>query len=153
MPLKDMATSTGAYVLVRQVSRYRNPDRTLICSRILRTLGGTIGISLGGAIYASELRRKLPTIPGYSPSASYQDTSNLAGLVHIQVNIPQFHPAMELLIAHPVVASSLKGSSFTCLYTKHFYHMVCRYLAITRADLTISQDRIYADCWRRFYLQ
>ncbi|EIW79090.1 MFS general substrate transporter [Coniophora puteana RWD-64-598 SS2] len=65
MPLKEMATTTGAYVLVR-------------------VLGGTVGISMGGAIYASELRRRLPGIAGYDPSTGYADTNNLAGLVQIQ---------------------------------------------------------------------
>ncbi|KAF7970050.1 hypothetical protein HWV62_25286 [Athelia sp. TMB] len=65
MPLKDMATSTSAYILVR-------------------ALGGTIGISIGGAIYASELQHKLPQISGYSPTGSYTDTSNLSGLIHIE---------------------------------------------------------------------
>ncbi|KAH7099984.1 MFS amino acid permease [Auriculariales sp. MPI-PUGE-AT-0066] len=40
MPLKDMATVTTTFHLVRQI-------------------GGTIGMSVGGAIYASELRRRL----------------------------------------------------------------------------------------------
>jgi len=45
MPLKDMATSTSTMA-------------------VLRFLGGTIGISMGQAIYESGLRARLPSIQG-----------------------------------------------------------------------------------------
>lgn len=51
-----------------------------------RTLGGTIGISIGGAIYASELRRRLPKIPGYGSIGDISDSGDLSGLVHILVS-------------------------------------------------------------------
>jgi len=47
MPLKDMATSTGAFVFIR-------------------TMGNTVGISLGQVIYTSMLKRKLNKISGLS---------------------------------------------------------------------------------------
>lgn len=47
MPLKDMATSTGAF-------------------GFLRTMGGTVGISIGQAIYSSVLKRKINRIPDLS---------------------------------------------------------------------------------------
>ncbi|KAH7929758.1 MFS general substrate transporter [Leucogyrophana mollusca] len=47
MPIKDMATSTGAFVF-------------------LRTLGGTVGITIGEAIISSVLQKKLKAIPGLS---------------------------------------------------------------------------------------
>ncbi|KAF8265941.1 major facilitator superfamily domain-containing protein [Lactarius quietus] len=47
MPLKDMATSTGAY-------------------GFLRTMGGTVGISIGQAIYTTVLKRKINRIPDLS---------------------------------------------------------------------------------------
>ncbi|KAI0709211.1 MFS amino acid permease [Earliella scabrosa] len=57
MPLKDMATSTAAFVLIR-------------------TLGGTVGISVGQAIISSELRARVAKIPNLtidtSPSALTQ---------------------------------------------------------------------------------
>ncbi|OJT06143.1 hypothetical protein TRAPUB_3078 [Trametes pubescens] len=57
MPLKDMATSTAAFILIR-------------------TLGGTIGISVGQAIISSELRKRVAQIPNLtidtSPSALTQ---------------------------------------------------------------------------------
>ncbi|KAN0140985.1 Major facilitator superfamily domain containing protein [Lactarius tabidus] len=47
MPLKDMATSTGAF-------------------GFLRTIGGTVGISIGQVIYSSVLKRKINKIPNLS---------------------------------------------------------------------------------------
>ncbi|KAI0273327.1 MFS general substrate transporter [Gloeopeniophorella convolvens] len=47
MPLKDMATSTGAF-------------------GFLRTMGGTVGISVGQAIYTSILKKKIKKIPDLS---------------------------------------------------------------------------------------
>ncbi|PIL23975.1 MFS general substrate transporter [Ganoderma sinense ZZ0214-1] len=76
MPLKDMATSTAAFVLIR-------------------TLGGTVGISVGQAIISSELRERIAKIPGLtidtSPSALTQlvrqipriaDTAERVALTH-----------------------------------------------------------------------
>ncbi|KAF8608521.1 MFS general substrate transporter [Ceratobasidium sp. AG-I] len=49
MPLKvsNMATATAAFTLIR-------------------TIGGTIAISIGGALYASEVKRRLASISGFS---------------------------------------------------------------------------------------
>ncbi len=66
MPVKEISTTTGAYVL-------------------LRTLGGTIGISIGDTIYASELRRRLPSIVGYNPGTGASVTNDIAGLSQIEV--------------------------------------------------------------------
>lgn len=64
MPMKEMQTATATLGLSRQ-------------------LGSTIGISIGGTIYASILRRMLSTIPGYSiPNSS--SSENVAGLTQIQ---------------------------------------------------------------------
>ncbi|KZT25859.1 MFS general substrate transporter [Neolentinus lepideus HHB14362 ss-1] len=49
MPVKDMAMSTATF-------------------NLLRTIGGTIGISIGDAIYATDLQRRLRSISGYHPS-------------------------------------------------------------------------------------
>lgn len=48
MPIADMATSTATYGFIR-------------------SLGGTTSISIGGAIYASELQRRLAGISNYVP--------------------------------------------------------------------------------------
>ncbi|KAF8306334.1 MFS general substrate transporter, partial [Clavulina sp. PMI_390] len=69
MPLKDMATTTGAFGFTR-------------------TLSGTIGISIGNAIYSSELRKRLPEIPGveaWIDGRSIQELSNnVKGLTQIE---------------------------------------------------------------------
>ncbi|PVF96646.1 MFS general substrate transporter [Serendipita vermifera] len=64
MPLRDMATTTSASIL-------------------LRFLGGTIGISIGDAIYESGLRHRLPRIQGYNPGGEGM-TNNIQGLKNIQ---------------------------------------------------------------------
>lgn len=47
MPLKEMASSTAVFFLLRQ-------------------LGGTIGISVGDTIFASEARKRLAKIPEFT---------------------------------------------------------------------------------------
>lgn len=70
MPIKDMATSTAAFGFTR-------------------TLSGTIGISIGNAIYSSELARRLPRIPGiqgFMAGRSVQQLANdVKGLTQIEV--------------------------------------------------------------------
>ncbi|KIK57685.1 hypothetical protein GYMLUDRAFT_203254 [Collybiopsis luxurians FD-317 M1] len=66
MPLKDMATSTGAYVFIR-------------------TLGGTIGIAIGQAVFSSTLVPRLATIPNLSIGTS---SSALSEAVTILKDIP-----------------------------------------------------------------
>jgi hypothetical protein len=62
MPLKDVATSTGTF-------------------GFLRTLGGTVGVSIGQAIYSSVLRKKIRLIPNstfeMSPSTLLQSVGTL----------------------------------------------------------------------------
>ncbi|KAG8773549.1 hypothetical protein FRC12_002470 [Ceratobasidium sp. 428] len=67
MPLKDMATATATFGLIR-------------------TLGGTLGISIGGAIYASEVKRRVASISGFSGSnlSQGQLETNVHGLKNIQ---------------------------------------------------------------------
>jgi hypothetical protein len=71
MPIKDMATTTGAFGFTR-------------------TLAGTIGISVGNAIYSSELAQRLPKIPGVSAFTSGRSVQELAndvkGLTKIEVS-------------------------------------------------------------------
>ena len=61
MPMKDMETSTAAFVLIR-------------------TLGGAIGISIGGTIFASELSRRLRQIPNYTPPSGDPVTGDVSSL-------------------------------------------------------------------------
>ncbi|EJD03251.1 MFS general substrate transporter [Fomitiporia mediterranea MF3/22] len=66
MPLKDMATSTAVFVL-------------------LRTLGGTVGISVGDTIFQSELPDRLAKIPGYNAaSMSASGFLDYTSISHIQ---------------------------------------------------------------------
>jgi len=64
MPIQDMPLTTTTFGL-------------------LRTLGGTIGISIGGAIYSSFLKQRLSKISGFTISDN-QLTDNVRGLEHIQ---------------------------------------------------------------------
>ncbi|BGO88825.1 hypothetical protein NBRC10512_002180 [Rhodotorula toruloides] len=65
MPVKDMATSTATLALMRSV-------------------GGTVGISVSGAIYASQLKKRLGGIQGYSGMESGAAVGAVQGLVDIQ---------------------------------------------------------------------
>jgi len=67
MPLSLMATSTAALGL-------------------MRTIGGTIGISIGDAIFTGELTQRLSKIQGYNPGSSGGTslTQNIQSLSHIQ---------------------------------------------------------------------
>ncbi|KAG8750552.1 hypothetical protein FRC11_010314, partial [Ceratobasidium sp. 423] len=67
MPIKDMATATAAFGLIR-------------------LLGGTIGISIGGAIYGSEVKRRLAKVPGFSAANFSQGElqTDIHQLKHIQ---------------------------------------------------------------------
>lgn len=68
MPLKDMATSTATFTLIR-------------------TLGGTIGISLGDTVFTTELTKRLAQVPGFSNSSSANSgasVTSFTGLTQIQ---------------------------------------------------------------------
>jgi hypothetical protein len=67
MPLDAMATSTATFGLVR-------------------TLGGTIGISIGDAILGSQLRKRLSRISGYSPSTGGGLTNDVRSLSRLEVS-------------------------------------------------------------------
>jgi len=58
MPLKDVPTATAAVGLVRLI-------------------GGTFAISIGGVIYQSELSKRLSAISGYIPSGDILDLVNI----------------------------------------------------------------------------
>ncbi|KAG2158308.1 MFS general substrate transporter, partial [Suillus bovinus] len=76
MPLKDMATSTGTFVF-------------------LRTLGGTIGITIGEAIISSVLQQKLLGIQGLtidtSPAALNDDIRLISSISNITVRDEVMH--------------------------------------------------------------
>jgi hypothetical protein len=66
MPIKDMATSTGTFGFIR-------------------TLGGTVGISIGQTIFSSFLRKKIARIPNLNFDTS---AAGLAESVRNLKNIP-----------------------------------------------------------------
>ncbi|KAI0748099.1 MFS amino acid permease [Daedaleopsis nitida] len=78
MPLKDMATTTAAFVLIR-------------------TLGGTVGISVGQAIISSELRKRVAKIPNLTIDTS---PSSLTQLVRQIPQIPDLGQRMALTQAY-----------------------------------------------------
>lgn len=60
----------------------------MLMSLIDSTLGGTIGISVGGAIYASEVKRRVASISGFAGTGLSQGElqTNVHALKNIQVS-------------------------------------------------------------------
>ncbi|GJJ12694.1 hypothetical protein Clacol_006938 [Clathrus columnatus] len=107
MPLKDMATSTAAMVLIR-------------------TLGGTIGISVGQAIWSSELVKRLPSISGFhadtSPGALAQSVPSLKNIQPASVRQQVIHAYAKSistiwLVDTPILFVGLVMSLFILKYT------------------------------------
>ncbi|KZT26422.1 MFS general substrate transporter [Neolentinus lepideus HHB14362 ss-1] len=106
MPLKDMATSTSTFMF-------------------LRTLGGTIGISIGEAIISSVLRRRIREIPGVnidtSPSALNDEVRHLGSITdptHRQAVIHAYTRAISTiwLVNTPILGAGL----FLVLFMRHY---------------------------------
>ncbi|OBZ75452.1 putative transporter C3H1.06c [Grifola frondosa] len=76
MPLRDMATSTASFVL-------------------LRTLGGTVGISIGQAILTSVLRKKIAEIPGLTIDTSAAALNDMVRQVKDIPNVTQRIAVMQ----------------------------------------------------------
>jgi hypothetical protein len=83
MPVKDMATSTGTFGFLRcaLLLALLNPSPDVA----FRTMGGTVGIAIGQALYTSMLRRKIDKIPGLggldtSAAALSESVRTLQGL-------------------------------------------------------------------------
>lgn len=81
MPLKDMATSTSTYGFIR-------------------TLGGTVGVSVGQAIYSTDLAQRLRRIPNLSSDVT---PSSLSQRVHSLNNIED--PAQRAQVLHAYTKS------------------------------------------------
>ncbi|KAM0792824.1 hypothetical protein ACM66B_002590 [Microbotryomycetes sp. NB124-2] len=103
MPIKDMATSTSTIGL-------------------LRSLGGTIGISIGGAVYTSELTRRLTKI-GYDVNEDML-TSQVAGLDKLEP--PEYRLAVQHAFTRSIntiwiIAAPILFVGFLlCLPMKHY---------------------------------
>ncbi|KAJ3814948.1 MFS general substrate transporter [Lentinula aff. lateritia] len=85
MPLKDMATSTGAFGFIR-------------------TLGGTVGISVGQVIFSSTLSPRLAKIPNISIDTS---SAALAESVTNLKNIPDATTRVAVIQAYSKSISSI----------------------------------------------
>jgi len=108
MPVKDMATATATLGLMRQI-------------------GGTVGISAGGAIYVNFLRKRLNKISGYDASSIPNSDliNNVGSLKNIQPPELQFQVIQAYtksissvwLICTPLVAVGLVSVLFMRGYT------------------------------------
>ncbi|KAL5507072.1 hypothetical protein ACEPAH_6528 [Sanghuangporus vaninii] len=86
MPLKDMATSTAAFVLIR-------------------TLGGTVGISVGDTIFQSEPTNRLANVPGFSSSMS-SGITDYTSIQRIQpIRCDSKSPTRSLEVLPPSISS------------------------------------------------
>jgi len=84
MPLKDMATSTGAFVFLRYVMTFVS-GRSWVHTPS-STLGGTIGITIGEAIISSGLQQRLRGVTGLiinTSTASVNDSIRQMPLIPV----------------------------------------------------------------------
>ncbi|KAI0362066.1 MFS amino acid permease [Trametes cingulata] len=97
MPLKDMATSTAAFILIR-------------------TLGGTVGISVGEAIISSELRKRVSHIAGLtidtSPSAITQIVRQIPHIPDMVQRVALTHAYTRSISTIWLVNTPLMGAGF-----------------------------------------
>ncbi|KAI0831279.1 MFS amino acid permease [Trametes gibbosa] len=97
MPLKDMATSTAAFILIR-------------------TLGGTIGISVGQAIISSELRKRVALIPNLTidttPSALTQIVRQIPLISDVAQRTALAHAYTRSIATLWIVNTPLTGVGF-----------------------------------------
>ncbi len=104
MPIADMPASTSTLGLIR-------------------SLGGTTGISMAGTIFASLLKRRLPDIAGYIPNST-NITSNVTGLTQImplKVRQQGLHAYTRSINAIWYLGAPLSFVGFIlCLFLKHY---------------------------------
>ncbi|KAI8998660.1 MFS amino acid permease [Trametes punicea] len=97
MPLKDMATSTAAFILIR-------------------ALGGTIGISIGEAIISSELRKRVAHIAGLSidtsPAALTQIVRQIPHISDVTQRVGLMHAYARSISTIWLVNTPLMGAGF-----------------------------------------
>ncbi|KAI0336510.1 MFS amino acid permease [Cubamyces sp. BRFM 1775] len=118
MPLKDMATSTAAFILIR-------------------TLGGTVGISVGEAIISSELRKRVSHIAGLSidtsPSALTQIVRQIPKIPNMVQRVALTHAYTRAISTIWVVNTPLVGVGFIMV-------LFLRGYTLKRAVRTANQD-------------
>jgi hypothetical protein len=118
MPLKDMATSTGAF-------------------GFLRTMGGTVGIAIGQAIFTSVLKKKINKIPGLSgydtsPGALSENVRTLRNLAQPERG-EIIHAYTKSLSAIWVFNTPLVGVGFIMVLFIKAYSLMR--MTITNADM------------------
>ncbi|THH08149.1 hypothetical protein EW145_g2898 [Phellinidium pouzarii] len=108
MPLKDMATTTGTFTLIR-------------------TLGGTVGISVGDTIFSTQVVQRLAKIPGYTSTAGGgSQITSYTGLTQIQpVSLRQevLHAYTRSLATIYIVAVPLSFVGLLCALTIREYSL------------------------------
>jgi len=97
MPIKDMATSTSTF-------------------GFLRTLGGTVGISIGQAIFASVLQKKLKSIPeltlNTSPDALSESVRHLKDISNEATRNAVMHAYARSISTIWLVCTPICGAGF-----------------------------------------
>ncbi|GAA5873312.1 hypothetical protein JCM3774_005938 [Rhodotorula dairenensis] len=105
MPQKDMATSTATLAL-------------------LRSIGGTVGISVVGAVYANRLNKGLRGVEGYDRSTTAAAVGNVQGLTKIEpleVRQQVLHAYARALSFPWIICAPLLGVAFLAsLIIKHY---------------------------------
>lgn len=100
MPLRDMATSTATFGFIR-------------------TLGGTIGISIGQAIYASVLRRKINSLGldfDTSPGALAQSVRTLHDIADPATRTAVIHAFSQAISTIWIVNTPLAGVGMVMIF-------------------------------------
>lgn len=104
MPVADMPASTSTLGLIR-------------------SLGGTTGISMAGTLFASLLSKRLKTIPGYTPASSNL-TANVSGLTQImpiEVRQQVLHAYARSLMSIWYIGAPLSFVGLVlCCFLKHY---------------------------------
>ncbi|KWU45775.1 MFS general substrate transporter [Rhodotorula sp. JG-1b] len=105
MPQKDMATSTATLAL-------------------LRSIGGTVGISVVGAVYANRLSKGLSGVDGYETPNAAAAVGNVQGLTKIEpIEVRQqvLHAYARALSFPWIICAPLLGVAFLAsLIIKHY---------------------------------
>ena len=108
MPLKDMATSTATFGL-------------------LRTLGGAVGIAVGDTIFASELTKRLAKVQGFdSTIAGEAARGDYSALAHIQpesLREQVLHAYTRSLVTIYIVAVPLSFVGLLAVLCIHEYSL------------------------------
>ncbi|SCV72438.1 BQ2448_3975 [Microbotryum intermedium] len=89
---------------------------------LIRSLGGTVGISVSGALYASQLRSRLAGIPNYTGTASTQgDLSSLVLIEPPELRAQVLHAYARAINSPWIVGAPLLFvSSILVCFQKHY---------------------------------